>query len=73
MVKLNGTGAIQWEKLLGGSGEDTGMPSSRPATADTSSWEIRTSSQNGDVTDTNHGGCDLWVVKLDGAGGIQWQ
>jgi hypothetical protein len=31
------------------------------------------SSANGDVTPTNHGGNDIWVVKFDSNGSIQWQ
>ncbi len=31
-----------------------------------------TSSASGDVTDVNHGGFDMWMVKLDVAGNIVW-
>ena len=31
------------------------------------------SSASGDVTGTNHGGWDYWVVKLDAAGALSWQ
>ena len=31
------------------------------------------SSANGNITGTNHGGYDIWVVKFDASGNIQWQ
>ncbi len=71
VVKLNSTGAIHWQKCLGGSGWDE-------------AWAIkvttdggyivagRSNSTNGDVTG-NHGGLDYWVVKLNSSGIIEWQ
>ena len=66
-------GAIQWQRLLGGSNFEQGF--SVQQTTDGgyillgSSW----SSASGDVAGANHGTHDLWVVKLDAAGTIQWQ
>ena len=73
VVKLNGAGDIQWQRLLGGSNYEYGS-SLRP-TADGGSILLSESlsSASGDVDGTNHGYRDLWVVKLNGAGGIQWQ
>lgn len=72
VLKINGTGVIQWQKTLGGTGDD------RPA-AITVTTEGRigvagyTNSTNGDVG-TNHGLEDMWVMLLDnGNGNFLWK
>lgn len=71
IVKLNSSGAIQWQKALGGS--MTEQASSIEQTVD-GGYIIAgyTLSNNGDVSG-NHGGRDFWVVKLNGSGTLQWQ
>jgi hypothetical protein len=63
--------SIQWQKSLGGTGQDEA--NSIQQTAD-GGFVIAgvTYSNDGDVTD-NHGSSDIWVVKLDNMGNIQWQ
>jgi hypothetical protein len=71
VVKLNSLGVIQWQKCLGGSFNDVG--SSIQQTTDGGYVLFgHTQSNNGDVSG-NHGLTDLWVVKLNGLGVIQWQ
>jgi hypothetical protein len=72
VLKINGTGAIQWQKTLGGTGDD------RPS-AITITTEGRigvagyTNSTNGDVG-PNHGSEDMWVMLLDnGNGNFLWK
>lgn len=72
VLKINGTGTIQWQKTLGGAGDD------RPS-AITVTTEGRigvagyTNSTNGDVG-TNHGSEDMWVMLLDnGNGNFLWK
>ena len=63
--------AIQWQKTLGGTGEDYAQ-SIQPTTDGgyiVAGW---TNSNDGDVTG-NHGIYDCWVVKLNPSGTIQWQ
>jgi len=71
IVKLNSTGAIQWQKSLGGSNDDYG--SSIQQTSDQgyiiAGWS---NSIDGDVSE-NKGGYDYWIVKLNTDGMIQWQ
>jgi hypothetical protein len=71
VAKLSSTGAIQWQKSLGGSGDE--LAESTQQTSDggfiVTGW---TTSNDGDVTG-NHGGKDFWVVKLSSTGAIQWQ
>jgi hypothetical protein len=71
IVKLDGTGTLQWQKCLGGTDED--YATSIQQTND-GGYIIAgsTTSNDGDVTG-NHGGSDYWIVKLDATGTILWQ
>ncbi|MBL7989239.1 MAG: T9SS C-terminal target domain-containing protein [Chlorobi bacterium] len=74
IVKLTNAGDIQWEKSLGGSGND--YAASIEQTSDggyiVAGWS---SSTEGDVTGHHgtHYKSDYWIVKLTSAGDIQWQ
>jgi hypothetical protein len=70
-VKLNSSGAIEWQKSLGGSSED-GANSVRQTSDDGYVIAGYTQSSNGDVSE-NHGKYDYWVVKLNPTGAIEWQ
>lgn len=72
LLKLNSTGNLQWQKSLGGTGNDYG--SSIIQTTDGNYVVAGTSeSNNGNVTG-NHGFTDGWVAKLNSdAGIIYWQ
>ena len=71
VTKLNSDGALQWQKALGGSSGDEA--NSILQTTD-GGYIVAgyTNSNDGDVSG-NHGNGDAWIVKLDAAGGIQWQ
>ncbi len=71
VVKLDLQGSIQWQKCLGGTGED--RANSIQQTTD-GGYIVAgfTLSNNGDVSG-NHGYYDIWVVKLDSQSNIQWQ
>jgi hypothetical protein len=72
VVKLNATGAIQWQKSLGGS--DFDYASSIQQTTDGGYIVAgETQSNDGDVSGNHGNSYDFWVVKLDTAGTIQWQ
>lgn len=71
IVKLSNDGVIQWQKSYGGSLNDYAR--SIQQTSDGGYiFAGQTESTNGDITE-NHGGFDVWVVKLNSNGGIQWQ
>jgi len=71
VVKLDESGAIEWQRALGGSGNEI-MGSVRQTT-DGGYFVCSTAgSSNGDVVG-NHGVGDIWVLKLDPTGAIQWQ
>jgi uncharacterized repeat protein (TIGR01451 family) len=71
IVKTNSSGNIDWEKSYGGSSLDVGQ-----AIKQTSDggyiFAGTTLSTDGDVSGS-HGSYDVWLVKLDSNGNIQWQ
>lgn len=71
LVKLDEAGNLQWERCLGGNGQDGATGA---ALANDGGYVVAgtTFSNDGDVTN-NHGNRDFWVVKLDGDGAMQWQ
>ncbi|MGZ4011679.1 MAG: hypothetical protein ACXVLF_12050 [Flavisolibacter sp.] len=67
VIKINATGTLQWQKTLGGTGDD--RPNAITVTIDGRIAVAGfTNSNNGDVSG-NHGGQDMWVVVLDNATG----
>lgn len=71
VVRLDGTGAILWQRALGGSGSDA----FNAMDLDVDGGLIlagQTTSNNGNVGQL-HGAQDAWVVKLDLNGAILWQ
>jgi len=71
IVKLDTSGIIQWQKSIGGSGDDYAY--SIEQTNDGGYIVAGSSNSNdGDVTG-NHGDSDFWVVKLSNIGVLQWQ
>ena len=71
VVKLSSAITIEWQKSLGGSGEEIGH--SIINTTDGGYIVAgQTDSNDGDVSG-NKGVIDVWVVKLDSAGNIEWQ
>lgn len=71
VVKLNDLGDIEWQKCLGGSKDETAMDV-KPTPDNGFIVLGYTSSSDGDVSN-NHGGNDIWIVKLDGIGNIEWE
>ncbi|WBV61942.1 T9SS type A sorting domain-containing protein [Chryseobacterium camelliae] len=71
IVRTNSTGDILWQKSLGGSAGDAAT--SVRQTSDGGYIVAGTSSSNNGNVTGNHGGTDVWVVKLDSSGNLQWQ
>lgn len=71
IVKLNPNGNVAWEKTLGGSNNDAAACIRQ--TPDGGYIVVgKSESNDGDITG-NNGYTDVWVVKLDQNGGMQWQ
>jgi uncharacterized repeat protein (TIGR01451 family) len=71
VIKLDPSGNVQWKKCYGGTGWDTAH-----AIVETPDHGFiiagSSSSSNNDLTG-NNGKTDGWLLKIDGAGTIQWQ
>jgi len=71
VVKLDSAGNIQWEKSLGGSAVD-GIYSIKLTKEGGYIGAGFSSSTDGDVSGC-HGEDDMWIVKLNTVGNIEWQ
>ncbi len=71
VINISSTGALQWQKTFGGTGNDAG----RSIIQTTDGGYVvagYTASNDGDVSG-NHGSDDSWVIKLNSTGALQWQ
>ncbi|MCC6720859.1 MAG: T9SS type A sorting domain-containing protein [Bacteroidia bacterium] len=71
VVKLKSTGAIQWQKSLGGISSD--ISTHIIQAKDRGFVIVGNASSNDDDISGNHGSKDLWVVKLTYSGALDWQ
>jgi len=71
IVKLSSGGSIQWQKCLGGSGDDDGF--SIQQTTDSGYVVAGITNSNDSNVFGNNGSYDCWIVKLNSTGNIQWQ
>ncbi len=72
VVKINATGNIEWDRVLGGTGFEEIKQIRQTADGGYIFCAITESSQSGDVTRINRGGFDYWVVKLNAVGDTSW-
>lgn len=72
VVKLDSNGNIQWEKSLGGSNEDYGDRIIQLSDSGYLAVSVACSI-DGDLLGNPPSSCDIWIVKMDQAGNIQWQ
>src|SRR5690349_16535212 len=72
IVKYNANGRKQWDKTLGGSGNDycTAIVQTTDGGYIAGGWSA--SGKSGDKTENSRGFDDYWIVKLDANGNIQW-
>ncbi|MCB9194209.1 MAG: T9SS type A sorting domain-containing protein [Flavobacteriales bacterium] len=71
VVKLDADGDLLWQKCLGGSGSETAFCIRQTVDEGYIVAGI-TTSNDGEVSG-NNGDQDIWVVKLDAIGDLQWQ
>jgi len=71
VIKLNSSGVIEWQKSYGGS-EDDEFHSIRQTSDGGYILAGYTKSNDGDITDLKGVG-DLWLVKINSFGTIEWQ
>lgn len=73
VIKLNGSGALQWQKTLGGDKDD--FPNAITVTSEGAIIVAGyTKSNNTGDVGANHGNEDYWIVKLDNnTGNVGWK
>jgi hypothetical protein len=71
IMKLDATGAVVWQKAMGGTGIDSAQ-SILPTSDGGYIMVGNAKSNNGDLSGINLGG-EAWIVKLDATGTIVWQ
>ncbi|MFI5170823.1 MAG: T9SS type A sorting domain-containing protein [Chitinophagales bacterium] len=69
--KLNDAGTVEWTKVFGGTADDV---ANAVVQTDDGGYIVTgyTNSVDGDIV-FNHGGGDVWVIKLDASGTLVWQ
>ncbi len=72
VVKINGTGTIEWEQTYGGSSYEF-CRSTIPTSDGGYLLGGFTGSNDGDIQSGNHGLYDYWVVKINNTGTIEWE
>ncbi len=73
VIKLDEDGNLEWQKCYGGSGPETGNEILSNQPHDNGYILIGTTfSNDGDVSG-NHGDDDIWIVKIDSLGNLEWQ
>jgi len=73
VVKLDSAGNVQWDKTIGGTGEEELKSIMQTSDGGYICGGSSTSGISGDKTEASAGGNDYWIVKLDSGGNIQWQ
>ena len=73
IVKLNTSGEIEWQKTIGGNGEDDLNSIHKTNDGGYILGGVSGSTISGDKTDNGYGLLDYWIVKLDSSANIQWQ
>jgi hypothetical protein len=72
VVKLDSIGNIQWDKTIGGSGNDVCEAIVQTKDKSYVIGGASTSDISGDKSENCSGDFDIWVIKLDGSGKILW-
>ena len=71
VVKIATTGSMEWQRCYGGSNDEEAYDIQQ--TTDSGYIVVgNTNSNDGEVTG-NHGGYDVWVIKISSSGALQWQ
>jgi hypothetical protein len=71
VARFDSAGNILWKRTLGGNG--TELVAGVQATADSGCLVLAsTNSDSTGMVPTTHGGFDIWLIKLDAGGAVQW-
>jgi hypothetical protein len=73
IVKLDNTGAVQWQKTYGGEYADVLRSMEQTTDGGYILGGYSNSPRSGDKTEANSGIGDYWILKIDNLGEIEWQ
>lgn len=73
IIKLNAKGGEEWQKTIGGSGQDELTALVKTKDGGFLIGGSSNSEKSGDKSDDSYGGMDYWVIKLDAKGELIWQ
>lgn len=73
IIKLNAKGGEEWQKTIGGLGQDEINAVVRTKDGGFVLAGSSNSGNSGEKTSANYGGMDYWVLKIDRKGEIVWQ
>ena len=73
IIKLDGLGNIQWQKVFGGTGSDVAAHAEQTADGGYIIGGYSSSLPSGNKTAPLHGIYDCWILKLNASGIIEWQ
>jgi hypothetical protein len=73
IIKIDSSGAIQWQNTIGGSGLDILISCAQTIDEGFILSGYSNSNISGDKTENSVGGLDFWIVKTNSIGAIEWQ
>jgi hypothetical protein len=73
ILKLDSAGVIQWQKDIGGNAWDELHCLQQTSDGGYILGGLSQSNISGDKTENDWGGNDIWIIKTDASGSIQWQ
>ncbi len=73
IVKVDASGNLQWEETIGGSNTDQAYDVMQTADGGYIVAGMSQSGISGDKTEPLLGSADMWILKLDNDGDIEWQ
>ncbi len=72
VVKLDKNGIIQWDKSIGGSGDEFVSSTFQTKDGGYLIGGYSSSNTSGEKSQNSKGGYDMWTIKLDRMGHVQW-
>lgn len=73
VLKLDSNGTIEWQRTLGGDGEDKLSSIFETSDGGFVLAGLSASAISGDKTEASKGESDYWIIKLSASGNIEWQ
>ena len=73
LVKTDSAGTIQWDSAYGGNGDDNLQTINATVGGGYICGGWSTSGVSGDKSQPNHGAYDIWILRINSVGTIQWE